>query len=203
MAKIKLNPIFASMSGKMGDVVFKTSKNGETYIAMCPKKLSAKPSEAQLARRRAFGHASDYATAALADEATRAFYEALAEAKTTNARAVCVGDYLNAPNLDDVDLFTYHGQVGDPIRISTSDDVGVIRVRVELTQPDGALVEAGDAVERFTGSGMWEYIATVAVPLGRTLHISAEAFDRPGNRAVVSASFIVGESHAERLALLA
>src|SRR5690349_11496290 len=195
MAKIKLNPMFASMSGKMGDVIIKTSKNGQTYISMCPQKSNAEPSEAQLARRNALGQASRYAKAALADEATRAFYEALAEASHRNAHSVCTGDYLNAPTIDDLDICSYHGQAGDRIRITTNDDVGVVEVNVKLTKADGSLIEYGKAVELYAGSGYWEYIATVAVPLGAHIFISAEAFDRPGNRATASADPIVGESH--------
>src|SRR5689334_20216574 len=134
MAKIKLNPVFAGMSGKMGNMIIKTSKNGQTYITSCPKKSKAKPSEAQLARRQAFGKASDYAKAALADEARRAFYEALAEASNMTVRALCVGDYLNAPTIDDLDSSLYHGQMGDCIRITTNDDVGVVEVNVRLTR---------------------------------------------------------------------
>jgi hypothetical protein len=197
MAKIKLNPIFASMSGKMGDVIFKTSKNGQTYISMCPRESNAEPSEAQLARRNALGQASRYAKAALADEATRAFYEALAEASNTNAHSVCTRDYLNAPTIDDLDLSSYHGQIGDRIRITTNDDVGVVEVNVELTmaEPNGSLIEDGKAVELYDGSGYWEYVATVPVPLGAHIFIYAEAFDRPRNRATASADPIVGESH--------
>jgi len=75
-----------------------------------------------------------------------------------------------------------------------------VGVNVKLTQTDGALIEYGKAVERFTGSGEWEYFVTVSVPLGKTICISVEAFDHPGNRAVASSNLIVGESHADRLA---
>jgi len=195
MPKLKLNPIFAGMSGKMGNIVIKTSRNGQTYISSCPKKSKAKPSQAQLDQRRAFGQASVYATSALADEATRAFYEALAEERNTTARAVCMGDYLNAPTLEDLDFSQYHGQVGDRIRITTCDDVGVVKVNVKLTRIDGRLIEYGQASEQRAGSGNWEYVATVPVPLGTDIRISAQAFDRPGNRAVASVNPIVGESH--------
>ena len=195
MAKIKFYPFFAGMSGKMGNMIIKTSKNGQTYISSCPEKSKAKPSQAQLAQRKAFGQASDYAKSALADEATRALYEALAEVRNITPRAVCMGDYLNAPTLDDLDFSQYHGQVGDPIRITTHDDVGVVKVNVKLTRIDGRLIESGQASEQRAGSGNWEYVATVPVPLGTDIFISAQAFDRPGNRTVASANPNVGESY--------
>jgi len=195
MAKIKLNPIFAGMSGKMGNLIIKISKNGETYISSRPKKSKAKPSEAQLAQRKSFGKASVYANSALAEEATRAFYETLAEASNMNARALCMGDYLNAPTVDNLDFSRYRGRVGDRIQITTHDDVGVVAVNVKLTKADGALIEYGKAVEQYEGSEYWQYMATVPVPLGTDILISVEAFDRPGNRATVSVNPIVGESH--------
>ena len=195
MAEIKLNPLFAGISGKMGNIVIKKSKNGKTFIASLPKKSKAKPSEAQLAQRKAFAQASDYAKSALVDESVRAFYDALAATRKTTARVVCMGDYMNEPTMYDLDFSRYHGQVGDRIRITTHDDVGVVEVNVKLTKIDGALIEYGKAVEQYAGSGHWEYVATVPVPLGTDILISAEAFDRPRNRAVASANPIVGESH--------
>jgi hypothetical protein len=199
MPKIKLNPVFAEISGTMGNIVFKKSRNGQTYITSRPKKSKAKPSQAQLAQRKAFAQGSDYCRTALADVATRLFYESLAEARNTTARALCMGDYLNAPTLDDMDVSRYHGQVGDCIQITTCDDVGVVELRMKLTKTDGSLIEHGKAVELFPGSGYWEYVATVSVPLGTDIFICAEAVDRPGNRAAASDSLIVGESQSYRL----
>lgn len=191
MAKIKLNPIFAAMSGKMGNMVIKTSKNGQTYITHCPKKSTAAPSEAQVAQRQAFRKASNHAKAALADESTRAFYEALAEANYTTARVVCMGDYMNAPTIEHLDFSRYNGQVGDRLLIMTRDDVGVVEVNVKLTRDDGSLIEYGKAFELSVGSGYWEYATTTPVPLGTGIFISVEAFDRPGNQATASANPIV------------
>jgi hypothetical protein len=194
MPKVKLNPLFAEISGTIGNVVFKKSKNGQTYIASRPKKSKAKPSEAQLTQRKSFGKASVYANSALADEAMGTFYEARAEESNTTARALCMGDYLNAPTMDDLDFSRYHGQVGDRIQITTYDDVGVVEVIVKLAKADGTLIEYGKAVEKYPDSGFWEYVASMPVPLGTHIFISAEAFDRPGNRAAASANPIVGES---------
>jgi hypothetical protein len=195
MAKIKLNPLFAGISGKVGNLVIKKSKNGGVIVAKSPDMARVKPSKAQLAQRKAFEKASEYAKSALADETRRAFYEALAEARKTTARALCIADYLKAPTVDDLVFSQYHGQVGDRIWIMTDDNVGVVEVNVKLSKADGTLIEYGKAVEQYAGSGYWEYVATVPVPLGTDIFISAEAFDRPGNRATASANPVVGESH--------
>ena len=195
MQKIQLNPLFSGMSGKMGNIIFKTSKYGQTYIASRPKKSKAKPSQAQLDQRRAFGQASDYCKTALADETTRAFYETLAEVKHTPVRSLCMGDYLNEPTIDELDFSRYKGNVGDRILVMTSDDVGVVEVNVKITRADGTHIEKGKAVENGVGSGNWEYVATMPIPLGTDIFIEAEGFDRPGHRAVSSVNPIVGESH--------
>jgi hypothetical protein len=66
MAKIKLNPLFDGISGTLGDVVFKKSKNGEIIISSRPQKSNAEPSEAQKAQRQRFTLANSYAKAVLA-----------------------------------------------------------------------------------------------------------------------------------------
>ena len=194
MTKARLHPALLEFTGAMGDMVFKRRGN-KVYVCIKSQGTS-NPSEAQLAQRKVFKKAINHAKGALADEATRAFYEALAEGKQdTNAHALCIGDYLNAPIIDELDLAKYRGNVGDRILINTSDDVGVIEVNVELVKSDGTHIENGKAVEIGAGSGEWEYVATVPVPLGTDIFVEAEAFDRPRNRAVSSANPIVGESH--------
>ena len=54
MAKIKLDPLFAGISGKIGNVVFKKSSNGEVILSKCPDMSRVKWSEAQKAQRERF-----------------------------------------------------------------------------------------------------------------------------------------------------
>jgi len=192
MAKVKLNPAFLEFRGAMGDMVFK-KRNGKTYVSMKPQgDETREPSPAQLDCRQNFTQAREYTKVAMADETLRAFYEALAERNDSTAHAVCMGDYLNRPTLDELDLYHYHGQVGDRIRITTQDDVGVVTVDMTLTTIDGTTIEKGKAVEPWPGSGDWEYIATVSVAPGTELLVEAQASDRPGSRAVRSETVTVG-----------
>ncbi len=126
------------------------------------------------------------------DENLRAFYQALCQDKDTTAFALCVGDYLNEPEIDEVDLLQYKGKVGDRILITTTDDVGVVSVDVTLTKTDGSTIETGKAVEVGTGSGSWEYVATAPVAEGTDIFVSVDAYDRPGHRTVYSANPTVG-----------
>ena len=192
MTKARLHPSLLELNGAMGDMVFK-KRGKKVYVSIKAKPGTSEPSDAQLAQRKVFRKAIGYSKSALADETMRAFYEALAEVKETTARALCIGDYLKAPTMDDLDLSKYRGNVGDRILMMTYDDVGMVDVNVTLTRSDGTPIETGKAVEDGDGSGDWVYVATVPVPLGTDIFISAEAFDRPGNRTVTSVNPIVGE----------
>jgi len=192
MTKARLHPSLLEFNGAMGDMVFK-KRGKKVYVSIKPKGGS-EPSESQLAQRKYFKKAVNYANTALADENTRTFYDELAQRRETTARAVCMGDFLNSPTLEDLDLSGYQGKVGDCILITTNDDVGVVRVNVTLAE-DGFVLEKGPAVELGAGSGNWAYTATTLVSPGVRISIEAEAYDRPGHRTVASASPTVGMTH--------
>jgi hypothetical protein len=59
----------------------------------------------------------------MADDTLRAFYEALADAKDMTARALCMGDYMSAPTIAQLDFSDYKGRVGDPIFVITHDEI--------------------------------------------------------------------------------
>ena len=94
MAKAKLDPLFSSISGTMGDVVFRRSKRGEVIIARRPRKSNAPLSKAQLANQQRFAEASKYASAALADSDLRAVYEEIAAQEGISAYAAARADYF-------------------------------------------------------------------------------------------------------------
>jgi hypothetical protein len=191
MSKARLHPSLLELNGAMGDMVFK-KRGKKVYVSIKSKGTTAEPSDAQLAQRKAFKKAVNYVKTVMADETSRAFYEDLAQKRETTLRALCIRDFLSVPTMDELDLSQYQGKVGDRILITTSDKVGVVRVDVSLVNPDGTTIERGQAVEQGDGSGNWEYVATVPVALGADIFIEAEAYDRPGHRAVSSANPIVG-----------
>ena len=101
MAKARLSPMIAGISGAMGNVVFRRSKNGEVIIARRPKKSNTKPSEAQKAQRERFAQAIAYASAALADPNLRLHYEAQAAILKKTPHNLAVSDYFNNVILTD------------------------------------------------------------------------------------------------------
>jgi hypothetical protein len=180
MAKMKFNGFVDTVSGSVGGLVVRKGRRGKYTLSNKPDMSELEPSQAQVVQRKVFARAVIYAKSVMEDPASLAFYESLAEQRDTPAFSLCVGDYLNAPTMDDLDLSGYQGKVGDSILITTHDDVGVVRVNVELTRTDGTNIERGQAVELSIGN--WAYIATVPVAIGTDIFIEAEAFDRPGRR---------------------
>lgn len=189
MAKITFNGFVDTVRGGVGGLVVRKSR-GKYTLSNKPDMTGLEPSEAQAVQRKVFARAVLYAKSVMEDPASLAFYEALAEQKDSPTFALCVGDYLNPPTMDELDLSQYHGRVGDQILITTQDDIGVIRVNVDLTRTDGTSIEKGQAIE--LGTGNWAYIATVPVAAGTDIFIEAQAFDRPGGKTVCSANPTVG-----------
>ena len=94
MAKVKLDPLFVSISGTMGGFVFKKSRKGEAIVARRPAKSKAEPSPAQKAQRERFKLANAYAKAVLADPVLRAVYEEIAAEEGLSVFAAARADYF-------------------------------------------------------------------------------------------------------------
>jgi hypothetical protein len=102
MPKIKLNPLFAGISGTMGDFVFKTSRNGQVFISRRSKKSNATPSEAQKAQRQKMARATAYAKLAIQDPEIRQFYVQMAKQRKKNTGRpfdMAVSDYCQGNDL--------------------------------------------------------------------------------------------------------
>jgi hypothetical protein len=101
MAKIKFNPLIRGMSGKMGGMIFRTSRTGEITVSKSPDLSGVKWSKAQKAHRKRFKEAVAYARAAMADPQIRLIYERMAAEKKNNKRPfdMAVSDYFKGNNL--------------------------------------------------------------------------------------------------------
>ncbi len=85
--------------GKMGDVVFRTSPSGETYISKKPDMSRVEWSPAQKAQRQRFSEPTAYAHAAMADPDVRALYERRAAEQNRRPFRVAVSDSLKGNDL--------------------------------------------------------------------------------------------------------
>jgi hypothetical protein len=160
MAKQARNVVTHGLSGKVGDLLVFRQVKGQTIVSNAPK-VSKKLSEKQQAQRRRFSRAVIYAKAATGRPESKEIYDALAARKGRTPFTVAVADFLNAPEIRNLDLSHYTGQAGDAIRVEVSDDAIVKRITVSITNADGSLVEEGDAQSDASGH-VWTYTATQA-----------------------------------------
>jgi hypothetical protein len=190
MAKIDLNPMFKGVHGKLDDIVFRKVR-GETIMSPMPER-SEDYSEAQLEQQERWRKAANYGNLAQATPEMWELYVKAGKELDTNPFSLCIADYLNAPEVVNVDSLNYNGQAGSTIAIETEDDFGVVKVEVVLTKDgDGTLIEQGLAVEIMPGKGIWTYTATQVVPIGTEVTMQVTAFDRPGGSGAQTVSRLI------------
>ena len=177
MARVRLNPIIDGVSGKIGDLVFR-SYGDDTVLSRTPDFSNVESTPGQEAQRVRFREAAFYGRTVMADPAERAIYEAIAERRGQPVFSVMVGDFLNEPVVDEIEAAAYTGAVGDPVTVRAHDDVEVMEVLVTLTDAGGAELESGAAV---LDGARWRYDAQTAVASGTDVTIMARVLDRPGN----------------------
>jgi hypothetical protein len=157
MAISKNNVITHGWSGKFGDQIVFSQKNGLTVVGAYPR-TSEKVTEKQLIQRKHFQRAIIYGKGVYASPEDKAVYEFAAK-KGKSPFNVAVADFLNAPNIDSIDFSDYTGQPGEAIRINASDDFLVKSVTVSIINADGSLVEEGNAQSDASGY-VWTYTTT-------------------------------------------
>ncbi len=166
----------------LGDMIVFRQVNGRTIIATKPQQ-SEKKSEKQLAHQKKFQSAVIYGNSVTADPAKKAEYEAGKGEKFNSPYQVAVADFLNAPDIEEVNLKMYSGSIGDLITIRATDDFKVSEVLVSIHNPDGSLVEEGSAVQK-AGTPDWVFTAKVKNESLAGDKITITAYDMPGNETV-------------------
>lgn len=181
MAQSKNNIVTHGLSGKVGDLLVFSQRNGKTIVSKAPVR-SGEATKGQVAVQQKFQKAVFYAKSALADAGSKAAYEAQAKEGQT-AYNVAIADFFEAPDIQSVDFSNYTGKPGSTIHIVATDDFKVSGVTVKIANSDGTLVEQGKAVAAPDGFH-WIYTATKnnASLAGDKITISAN--DRAANLAV-------------------
>ena len=178
MAKVADNIVTTGLSGKLGNQLVFRNRDGNTYVSKAPKKRTVW-TPAQMEQRFKFQEAVLYAKNANSDEITHELYSAEAkDGKTTYN--IAVADFLNAPQINEIDIANYNGQIGSYIQVRATDDFDVVAVTVTIQNADGSLVESGNAVLQ-PGSSWWRYTATAANESLASDKITVRATDIPGN----------------------
>lgn len=179
MAKVKDNIVTTGLSGKLGNLIVFRNRGGKTIVSKAPKKKEQELSEAQQQHQLRFQEAIIYGKASMSDSQKKEAYDASAEEGQSGFN-VAVADFLNAPQIKEINFSSYTGQPGSYIRIYATDDFNVDDVTVTILNADGSEVEKGNAV-REPGSGWWQYIATATNESLDGDKIIIRASDIPGN----------------------
>jgi len=94
MTKVKLNPILLELHGKMGDLVFRRTRNGGVSLIRKADMSNVKWSPAQVANRQRFREAAAYAKQLLADPQVRTAYAEIGAKQGKRASEVAISEYL-------------------------------------------------------------------------------------------------------------
>ena len=180
MAKSKNNVVTHGLSGKVGDMLVFRQRAGKTIVGRVPVKSTVEPSSKQLLVQEKFHDGAVYAKSAIANPATKAFYEAgAADGQTAYNRALA--DYCVSPEIKLVDVTGYAGAIGDLILVKATDNFMVKSVKVTIEKLDGTLIEKGDAVQDASNGIKWLYTATTVNAVVTGIKVIATASDVPGN----------------------
>ena len=166
------------MSGKLGDLLVFRQWFGRTIAGKRPRKVET-ISAAQQSVRDKFQKATVYASAALADAATKQAYKDKTSPGTT-AFNLALADFFIAPSIGKIDPHGYTGAAGGKIKIEATDDFMVKSVNVKIAKADGTLIEQGAATADPDGLNWW-YTATQANASLSGTKITVTAMDLPAN----------------------
>lgn len=179
MARMNNSGLFAGISGRVGNLVFRKTVNG-IIVANRPRK-SNRRTPAQDAVRNRFANASAYARDHMLDPVTRELYASGVNQKCTSPYAVAVSDFLCKPCVDWIWTRDYKGVVGQSISIAAKDDFWVVSVIVKIQDASGKVVEFGDATPGEKKSDLWTYVATQSNPSLQGSTITITVHDFAGN----------------------
>lgn len=175
MAKVRSNIIIQGLSGMLGNqLVIKQDKAGRTIVSVRPTfDENREFTEEQKAHQEAFKEATAYAK----DAKGEAVYAEKAEGTPMTSYNVAVADWFHPPEITEVDLSAWTGQIGETIRVKAVDDVKVEQVTIVITDEADAVLEQGAATQAV---GLWWEYTTTAEASGNPKVVAA-AMDLPGH----------------------
>jgi hypothetical protein len=164
-------------------VAFKT-RSGHTLLASRPPLHSDREiPTAKETLQESVRQAVTYAEFA----STETIYQCKALGTTFSAYHLAVEDFLEKPQVLDIDIRRWMGGIGQEIQIKARDDFMVLSVRLVIRDHE-MIWETGEATQSESNSLLWTYITRTPVAREPGLWIDAYACDLPGN---------VGEYHLE------
>ena len=148
MAKVQNNIFVSGLSGSLGDFVIRQMADGSTRVCKKPDFSRRVFSNEQKDHQSRFKQAAGYAR-----DAAKMYpiYAELAEGTTKNAYNWALSDWFNPPVIQRIER-------GDGrIRVLARDNVMVTKVQVRIVNPEGEVLEAGEASQ--VDSMWWEYLS--------------------------------------------
>ena len=177
MSTSTTNILAAGYKGKVGNQYVMKTVNGKSVIAAKPKRKDKLAIGGQLKTRNRFKAASDYAKLSMDDPETLEYYQNAAK-PGQNAYTAAVTDFLRPPWINCIETTSYKGKPGDKIQIEAADNYKVARIAVTITDPDGQVIEEGDAQLEVN---KWFYTATASNQTLPGSSIIVTVFDMPGH----------------------
>lgn len=183
MARIKLEvgAGIASISGRIGNIVFRTAADGQTYAqqAPAPGQQPGTPAQQQW-RKGKFLEAVAYGNAQKRDPTGIAYYERFRQPGSfQSVYSLALADYTHPPQVLALAAAGYRGQAGAYLRVRAHDPYGVTTVRVQVLSATGLVLEEGNA--EMLGDDWWQYQTRQQYPPSVARQLRALATDRPGN----------------------
>ncbi|WP_276372898.1 hypothetical protein [Chryseolinea sp. H1M3-3] len=183
MALIKENDLTEGMSGKFGKKIVFRVVHG---VTLASRRLTAPrvQTEKQLAHQVRFQRAAEYAKAKMQDPVAKQEYKEMAgNGAFANPFAAALGDYMTRPKVLDVNVSGFTGVAGSTILVLVSDNAKTIRMKIDIQNADGVLIESGEASLK-AGDTEWKYVTTQALASLTGVKIVVTAIDRPGNETI-------------------
>lgn len=174
MAKVIKNGFLKGLSGTIGNMTFR-QQNGETIVSQKRKSGKIPVTAKQLENQERFNEANRYAKTAIKDPVIKALYKAAAIGGQT-AYNVAFSDASKAPEIELINICGYNGQPGDIISIK-ADIFLILKMDVMIVNPDGVMVEQGQAV---VSGKKWKYTVSVLNQAIRGSTIIVTVENRPG-----------------------
>jgi len=180
MSIVRNNHLLVGASGALGKNVVYKQWRGRVVMANMPKKRKGS-SEKQKDQQHRFKEAVTFAKRATANPQWKAMYEKGINEKENkfSANAVALSDYLNSPEIGEINVLNYTGAPGELIRIRAWDDFKVASVHVTITR-NNVIIEKGKAQPRGK-KGLWRLMTTVRNESAPGTVITVVANDMAGN----------------------
>lgn len=184
MARVKMEEGsgIAGISGRVGNLVFRMSADGNTYLQQAAAGKKRPGSEAQQQYRRIFGVAARYGREQQASAEGRAYYQPFVQpGRFGSVYRTALADFTKPPQLLAVEANGYQGQMGEHLRAQAYKPCGVTSVKVQVLDATRQVLEEGEAEP--IGDNWWAYRTQQAHPAAAAQQLRVLAYDRPGNEA--------------------